>query len=235
MLQTKYNQINKELQLVKNNTKHLDDLQTGLYNDVRTNLSIVGRESAVLRNKSILVDQEISNLKQLGSIQPLQEIKSLQQTVQTISAQTNSLSIKERARSKDFLALYNMTTSSLTDLELRTQHVVTAVDQRVDNLTNETRFAQKGLGLQLSNIHKNQSDFAMKMQEIEHRENLMFSGLQKQINDSTELVAMTAQLPTTSYSGGTILKFDKVNFSIGVNNLTEYKSTGKFLCERKGL
>lgn len=48
-------------------------------------------------------------------------------------------------------------------------------------------------------------------------------------------MAMTAQLPTTSYSGGTILKFDKVNFSIGVNNLTEYKSTGKFLCERKGL
>ena len=194
LLQKKYNQVENELQLVKNKTEYLDELslvQTGLFNEVLTNVSVQGRESTVLRDKFILFDQEMSNLKQLGRIQPLQEIKTLQQTVQTISAQTNSLSIKERARGQDFMALYNMTTSSLNDLEVRTKtkfkQVENDIDQRVDNLTNETRFAQHIVGIQLNNIHKNQSEFGRKMQEIEHRENLLFSGLQKQINDSTEL------------------------------------------------
>ncbi|CAG2198139.1 unnamed protein product [Mytilus edulis] len=48
MLQTKYNEMENEFQLYKNNTKHLDELHTGLYNDIRTNCSILGRESAVL-------------------------------------------------------------------------------------------------------------------------------------------------------------------------------------------
>lgn len=138
-----------------------------------------------------MVDQEISNLKQLGSIQPLQEIKTLQQTVQVISAQTNFLSMNERARGQDFLALYNMTTNSLNELDVRTQskfqQVETDVDQRVDTLTNETRFAQNNIVIHLNNIHKNQSEFAVKIREIEHREQLKFSDLQKQINDSTEL------------------------------------------------
>ncbi|CAG2225378.1 unnamed protein product [Mytilus edulis] len=59
MLQNKYSKVENELQLVKNNTKHLDEMQTALYNNVRTNFSIQGRESAVLRNKSILVEKEI--------------------------------------------------------------------------------------------------------------------------------------------------------------------------------
>ncbi|CAG2198137.1 unnamed protein product [Mytilus edulis] len=218
------------------------------------------RESAVLRNKSILVDQEISNLKQLGSIQPLQEIKTLQQTVQTISAQTNSLSMKERARSQDFLALYNMTTDSLNNLEVRTQskikqleidHIssVRAIDHRVDNLINKTRLSQYSVGTQLSNI---QSDFMMKLQEtenltlvhlhniekksedMENRNNLTFSRIQKQINDSTEQVAMTAHLPSTTSAAG-ILKFSDVKLSVGLNNLSAYKNTGKFVCETKGL
>lgn len=239
VLQNKYNQVENELQLVKNKTEYLDELQKGLCNDVRTNFSILGRESTVLRNKSILVDQEISNLKQLGSIQPLKEIKTLQQTVQVISTQTNTLRMKERARGQDFLALYNMTTNSLNELDVRTQskfqQVETDVDQRVDTLTNETRFAQNSIGIHLNNIHKNQSDFALKIREIEHREHLKFSDLQKQINDSTELVAMTAQLKSSSPKTSGILKFDNVRFSIGISNLAAYKSTGKFVCERKGL
>ncbi|CAC5415920.1 unnamed protein product [Mytilus coruscus] len=187
----KYNQVETELQLVTNKTKQLDKLllvQTGLYNVVLTKLSIQGRESAVLRNESVLVSQEISNLKQLGSIQPLQEIKTLQQKVLTISAQTNSLSMNERACSQDFLALYNMTTSSLNDLKVRAQRnvkqlendyitSVRTIDHRVDNLINETRVSQNNVGKELSYIHKNQSDFAMNLEETENRNNLTFSDL----------------------------------------------------------
>lgn len=47
-------------------------------------------------------------------------------------------------------------------------------------------------------------------------------------------VAMTAHLSTDSSPSG-ILKFDDVKFSVGINNLTTYKNTGKFVCERKEL
>lgn len=71
--------------------------------------------------------------------------------------------MKEQARSQYFLALYNVTTSSLIDLEFRTkskiQQVETDVDRRFDNLTNETRLSQYSVGIQLSNM---QSVFEMK-------------------------------------------------------------------------
>ncbi|CAG2231708.1 unnamed protein product [Mytilus edulis] len=161
--ENKYNQVVTELQLVTNKTKQLDNqlvLQTGLYNVVLKKLSIQEKESADLRNESVLVSQEISNLKQLSSIQPLQEIKSLQQKVETISAMTNSLSMTERARSEDFLALYNMTTSSMNDLQVRTQRKmkqlendyntsVTTIDRRIDNFINETRVSQNNIAAEL--------------------------------------------------------------------------------------
>ncbi|XP_063448220.1 uncharacterized protein LOC134727764 [Mytilus trossulus] len=216
VLQNKYNRVENDYQLLKNKTKYLDELllvQTGLFNDVLGNLSIQGRESTVLQNKSILMDQEISKLKQLGSIQPLKEIKTLQQSVQTITAQTNSLSMKERARSQDFLALYNMTTNSLNELEVRTH-------SKINQLENIT----------LAQLH----DIEKKSEETENLNNLTFSRIQQQINESTEQVAMTAH-PTFSGTSSGIMKFDDVSFSIGINNLAAYKNTGKFICERKGL
>lgn len=47
-------------------------------------------------------------------------------------------------------------------------------------------------------------------------------------------VATTAHLTSTT-STGDILKFDDVKLSVGISNLSEYKSTGKFICEGKGL
>lgn len=247
-LEQNYNNVRNELQLVTNKTNHLDELllvQTGLYNDALTNISIQGSELAVLKKTVVSLDQEISNLKQLNSIQPLQEIKTLQNKVQIISAQTNSLSVQERARSQDFLALYNLTTSSLNELTMHTKQLenehntsVRMMDHRIDYLMNETRVIQKSMDIQFSNIQKNQSDsineISMRLQETDKRDNLKFSNLQKQMNDSTELVFMTAHTTSGTSSPG-ILKFDNVKFSVGMSNLSSYKSTGKYICEKAGL
>lgn len=48
-------------------------------------------------------------------------------------------------------------------------------------------------------------------------------------------VAVTAHLTSTTTTTGSILKFDNVRFSVGINDLAAFKSTGKFVCERKGL
>lgn len=45
---------------------------------------------------------------------------------------------------------------------------------------------------------------------------------------------MTAHPSTSMLKAGTI-KFDDVLFSVGINNLSAYKNTGKFICEKSGL
>ncbi|CAG2197926.1 unnamed protein product [Mytilus edulis] len=132
------------------------------------------------------MDQEISKLKKLGSIQPLKEIQTLQHTVQTITAQTNSLSMKERARSQDFLALYNMTTNSLNELEVRT-HI------KINQLENLT----------LAQLH----DIEGKSEETENRNNLTFSRIQQQINESTE------QGDYYIYLNGNIISETRIGYS----------------------
>ncbi|XP_063448449.1 interaptin-like [Mytilus trossulus] len=251
-LEQNYNNVRNELQRVTNKTNHLDKLllvQTGLYYDALTNISIQASELAVLKNTVASLDKEILNLKQLSSIQPLREIKTLQNKVQIISAQTNSLSVQEHARSQDFLALYNLTTSSLNELtvhtnsklnQLENEHntSVRLMDHRMEFLMNETRMTQQSMDIQFSNIQKNQSDsineISMRLQETDKRDNLKFSDLQKQMNDSTEPVFMTAH-PTSGTSSPGILKFDNVKFSVGMSNLSSYKSTGKYICEKAGL
>lgn len=209
-LQNKCSRVETKLLLIINKVKNLDEQQTGLCNCAKTNLSIQDKELEELRNKSNLVDQEMSYLKQLVSLQPLQEIKTLQQTVQLISAQTNSLSKKESARSQDYLTLYNMTTNSLNELDVRTNSKIKQLENyyntsvytikhHVDDLINATRVNQKNsmiflehsLDIQLQHIQKNQSEtldtFSTKLRESETRDNLRHSQLQKQIDDSTEI------------------------------------------------
>lgn len=47
-------------------------------------------------------------------------------------------------------------------------------------------------------------------------------------------VAMTAHMSSSTSSVG-ILKFDDVQFSVGIRHLSAYKNTGTFVCEKKGL
>ncbi|CAG2201220.1 unnamed protein product [Mytilus edulis] len=70
----------------------------------------VKHELQLLQNTSSEHDRKFRNLQQLGNNKPLQEICTLQHAVQTNTATIQSLSMNDRARSQDFLALYNLTT-----------------------------------------------------------------------------------------------------------------------------
>ncbi|XP_076071306.1 uncharacterized protein LOC143042745 isoform X3 [Mytilus galloprovincialis] len=52
---------------------------------------------------------------------------------------------------------------------------------------------------------------------------------------STKRVAMTAHPSADATITNTIMKFDDVKYSVGITNLSTYKSTGKFTCEHEGL
>ncbi|VDI69229.1 Hypothetical predicted protein [Mytilus galloprovincialis] len=57
---------------------------------------------------------------------------------------------------------------------------------------------------------------------------------EKEMQDEENKVALTAQFASAPSTNG-IMKFDNVIVSVGYNNLSVYKSTGKFVCERSGL
>lgn len=103
-----------------------------------------------------------------------------------------------------------MTTSSLNELDVRTNSKikqlennynmsVSTIQHRVDNRINETMvyqnkammYLERSLNIQLQHIQKNQSEtleeLATKLSESETRDNLTYSQLQKQIDDSTEI------------------------------------------------
>lgn len=52
-----------------------------------------------------------------------------------------------------------------------------------------------------------------------------------QINFTVALMAF----PTSSSVTGSCVKFDNINYSVGVKNPTSMKSSGKFVCEKEGL
>ncbi|VDI23361.1 Hypothetical predicted protein [Mytilus galloprovincialis] len=96
------------------------------YSNLEQNYITQGHELAMLKNKSRLLDKNIEDLQNLGSIKPLREITTLQQVVKSISAQTSMLNMKEQARSQDLIALYSkvqeegyITNRSITDLNIQ--------------------------------------------------------------------------------------------------------------------
>lgn len=237
LLQNKKNQMENELFLLRNETNHQ------------------GQELAMLKNKSFSVDQNIEDLKTLRSIKPLQELKTLQQEVRSISAQTSSLNIKEQARNQVFLALYSKvqeltanSTRSTTNLSTQIMQMKTLQmnsNTTIMDLSTQMKMLQTNhntsitdLVTQLKIVQKNQStalaNFELKIHEATITGNQTFTHLQQQIDKSMDLVAMTTQLGSTAVKSG-IIKFDNVQFSIGIKNLSGYRSTGKFICESGGL
>ncbi|CAC5371308.1 unnamed protein product [Mytilus coruscus] len=93
-----------ELLFAKNKTEHLSDRVNDL---------------SQCKNKTMELEKAVDQLKVSKSIQPLCDFSALQQQVQTINSQTQGLSTNDRARSKNFRALYNMTINSMSQMSRR--------------------------------------------------------------------------------------------------------------------
>ncbi|XP_071123138.1 uncharacterized protein [Mytilus edulis] len=163
----------------------------------------------------------------------MQEIKSLQQEVKAVSAQTHSLTVNERAHSQDFLALYNIT--------IEQKAAVSALHTNSSNQLMKLRELETNHSKQLLRLEQNHNsttaEIISKLEAIKKQENLTLSMMQKQINKNAERVAITAYPSSgvTLSEPNTILKFNDEHCSVGITNLTAYRTTGKFTCEHEGL
>ncbi|CAG2238843.1 unnamed protein product [Mytilus edulis] len=180
----------------------------------RTNIRFASQE-----NKTAEHGKEISELKQLKNIQPLQDLSLIKQQLQSVAAETHSLSVNERARSKDVLAMYNKT----INIEETTIHRIGKYQNttkiKLDQLENRT----------FANLNK-------KVQTIQVNLNMSLAQLGQQINDNSRKVSLTSCVSSDNiYSTGTLIKCDDVRTSIGIKNLSALKTSGKFSCEVVGL
>ncbi|XP_071181360.1 coiled-coil domain-containing protein 110-like [Mytilus edulis] len=246
-LEQNFNTLKFVNNLLQNKKDEMEHTLLSLQNETKNQ----GQELAVLKTKSLMVDQNIKDLKHLGNIKPLQEIQTLQQEIKSLSAQTSSLNMKEQARSQDFIALYSKvrdqgtnSTSSIMNLNLQmktiqTNHNTSFSDlvTKIETLQMTDNMSTKYVGAQLKILQKNQSILFAEMETKMHtafiRDNQTHTHLQRQIDNSKEQVSLIAH-PLTSTTTAGIIKFNRVAFSVGINNLPAFKNTGKFVCENDG-
>ncbi|CAC5421380.1 COL10A [Mytilus coruscus] len=80
--------------------------------------------------------------------------------------------------------------------------------------------------------------FGEKIEQLKEKQTLTESRLslvESDVKRTTKRVAMTAHPSKSETVKNTIMKFDDVKYSVGITNLSSYKTTGKFTFEHKGL
>jgi hypothetical protein len=123
----------------------------------------LNEELKLIRNKTYERDIEITSLMQLKTIQPLQDIHTLQKEVQSISMQTQALRLTQHARSEDLQSLYNETISS---------------KRGIAKLATELQNFQSNQSMTLADLHLTISSLDAKFQNnLQSSENSLNSSL----------------------------------------------------------
>lgn len=77
---------------------------------------------SILKNETSAIDDRVKNVEKWRNIQSLQDLQTVKQQIQSLNAQTKSLSQNQFARNQDFLALYNQTSYGFVQAENRLQN-----------------------------------------------------------------------------------------------------------------
>ncbi|CAG2228743.1 unnamed protein product [Mytilus edulis] len=120
------------------------------------------------------------------------------------------------------------TQSALENLQIVNNQTISTFLKEMKDVTVRKR--------DLSTVVEKLEGDIKQMKEQQKLAELKLSSLKSDVTRSTERVAMTAFVSTyLSVSIGSVVKFSDVKFSEGMGDLSTFKSTGKFKCERSGL
>ncbi|CAG2219198.1 unnamed protein product [Mytilus edulis] len=164
-------------------SQHDFDALKNKYTELTAKVAVLVRSE----NTTLALQGEISDLKNLKSIHQLQDLTALQSQVNTISAQTHSLAVKEQARNEDFRALYNLTVNQkqMTDKSIKALESETINNMKA--LAFNTSNTIKTLELNTNNsVDLMSNSFGMKTQNLEGILNSSMAGLQQQIASSNK-------------------------------------------------
>ncbi|CAC5421370.1 unnamed protein product [Mytilus coruscus] len=193
LLQTKFITMENDMTRSNHRTDYCEKRVLALessHNATETRGHLQGEELSVMKNKSLQVEEEVVALKQLANIKPLVEIRTLQNTVKSLTSQTNSLSMKEQARSQDFLALFNMTVGTTKTLTEFSSNVTNRLKDVWNNQTAAIAAIENNMTSQLQSFQTNQNNTFMRLEKMMRASESSANGthdfLQRQINKSVE-------------------------------------------------
>lgn len=106
------------------------------------------KELTSSQNKTSILEQEVRNLKHVKSIDQLKTLNNINQQVQTMKVDVQSLAVSNQARSQDLIAMYsdlNSNTQRITVLESTAQSMEQNQSLTMANLTKFVDNNQKTL------------------------------------------------------------------------------------------
>ncbi|CAC5396678.1 unnamed protein product [Mytilus coruscus] len=195
-LENKYNTIQGKLtakeqmynEIAENYTKLQEAMATqdkntaNLQQDLRRIQTKCEAEINIAVNKTLALGQKINQLEQLQSIRQLQTLQTLQGQVQTFDSRINLLTSHEQARNQDFLALYNLTTSSRNELENKMKNQYVAIEKNQNTSASMIQQKQHQDFLALYNLTTSSKH------ELENKMNNQYEAIEKKQNISTEML-----------------------------------------------
>ncbi|CAG2190466.1 unnamed protein product [Mytilus edulis] len=156
----KYSVLENEIIAITNKTKHAEEkdvYQESFNNGIDMRIQMQVEELNTIKNKSLEVEKEVLSLKLLANIKPLNAINAIQQTVNLLASQTNSLRVNEQARSQDFLALFNMTVDTKKTLAEFSKNVNSQIQQLGYNQTVSLVAIEHNMASELNDFQINQT------------------------------------------------------------------------------
>ncbi|VDI06924.1 Hypothetical predicted protein [Mytilus galloprovincialis] len=208
----------EEMKLQQADTANMRQETLKLRHDTDTSLTLL---TSQLQQKFDLLDKKLAEIARHNDSNS--DFINLEQKYIQLEQKYSNLEQNYITQGHELAMLKNkscLLEKNIEDLQhlgsIKPLHEITTLQQVVKSISAQT------------------STLNMKMRAATIMNNQTFIHLQQQIDNSTEQVAMTAH-PSSNYNKAGIIKFDNVAFSVGIKNLTAFKNSGKFVCEKEGL
>ncbi|VDH92050.1 Hypothetical predicted protein [Mytilus galloprovincialis] len=150
-------------------------------------------------NKFSLIMTEIGALKQLKSVNQLQDVHTLKTDTETLKRQVHSLTSNQAARGQDFLALYNQTLAFRSDLAQDISKLSRQHNTSISLIEQNIRYENKTSSELISNMNKTVHDFN---QDITNKVNENNGKIQHTLNDEIHLIRQQVKTESNGNTGG---------------------------------
>jgi DNA repair exonuclease SbcCD ATPase subunit len=159
-LEQKINEKGVKKEICKESVQLLENI-----NELAKNYTKLQHDFEILHEKYIAQNEELKLFRNKTNerdteltIQPLQDFHALQKEVQSISKQTQALSLTQNARSEDIQSLYNETKGEIANLAAELQNFQYARSKDIQSLYNETNGEIANLAAELQNFQYARSE-----------------------------------------------------------------------------
>lgn len=146
-------------------------------------------------NQFSTIIAELSVLKQLKSVNQLQDVHTLKTVTETLKRQVHSLTTNQAARGQDFLALYNQTLAFRSDMAKDISKLSRHHNTSISLIEQNIRYENKTSNELMSNMNKTMYDFN---QDVTNKVDENNSKIRKMLNDEIHLIRQQVKIESNA-------------------------------------